>query len=339
MRLSNLLVGASIAGALLTACTTDEITIPKSELYAREFIKKFGVIDPNRDLNSATHAGINVVTTRPTDVKVYADINGKRYLFAEGHKLSGTTPLTFDVPKSVKEVIVDAGGQKIKASLGSTVRVSAPHKNVSRTINGSESDWTTEDGLTWKIAPEEKYSTLAVLSYLGTYPENKNNIPNGLNSFYFIADGKPHTFYPFYWYTIAQHCLGIYVVDPDDEDKITLHDLYYSKSGELMVSNDYKPEIDVITHYAGTSRLVAMNNNNTELPEFITYSGPGADKWGGWLEDLGIEPYGNNYAETQIREFGEDSPFKTEHGYISKISYIYYENKRVISFYEIPYED
>ncbi|MDE5905345.1 hypothetical protein, partial [Duncaniella sp.] len=273
MRLSNLLVGASIAGALLTACTTDEITIPKSELYAREFIKKFGVIDPNRDLNSATHAGINVVTTRPTDVKVYADINGKRYLFAEGHKLSGTTPLTFDVPKSVKEVIVDAGGQKIKASLGSTVRVSGISRADGSGESADETDVADGPGITFCDNTVTYYRTkpkifLAqdIIDVIKKLPEEQpnTNVEGIVSDFYFNAEaGEQMTFYPLYWNTSSHHSLGIYWLDEEHgfhwaeigekqnewtTPSVTLvyknymQDLYQTRTGRLLECRDYDPE-------------------------------------------------------------------------------------------------
>lgn len=203
MRLSNFLVGVSLAGALLTACTTDEITIPKSELYAREFIKKFGVIDPDRDFNAATHSGVTVVTTRPTDVKIYADINGKRYIFAEGRKISGTTPITFDVPASVKEVLVDMGGRLIKTPLGGTVRANSTGRAI----------WEKKDAVVEISRVDYRNISDEAVTAFGDYlPEGQNNLGKVTQNFSFIANGD-FTIYPVYWQTSAFNTLGIYYID------------------------------------------------------------------------------------------------------------------------------
>lgn len=210
MRLSNLLVGATLAGAILTACTTDEITIPKSELYAREFIKKFGVIDPDRDFNAATHSGVTVVTTRPTDVKIYADINGKRYIFAEGRKISGTTPITFDVPASVKEVLVDMDGRLIKTPLGGTVRANSTGRAI----------WEKKDAVVeisrvdYRILTNE-----GVMAFRDYLPENKDNLGKVTQNFSFIANGD-FTIYPVFWQTDGFNTLGIYYIDEEANEMV-----------------------------------------------------------------------------------------------------------------------
>ena len=210
MRLSNLLVGATLAGAILTACTTDEITIPKSELYAREFIKKFGVIDPDRDFNAATHSGVTVVTTRPTDVKIYADINGKRYIFAEGRKISGTTPITFDVPASVKEVLVDMDGRLIKTPLGGTVRANSTGRAI----------WEKKDAVVEISRVDYRnISDEAVRSFENYLPEEKNNLGKVTQNFSFIANGD-FTIYPIFWNTRSYNTLGIYYIDEEANEMV-----------------------------------------------------------------------------------------------------------------------
>ena len=210
MRLSNLLVGATLAGAILTACTTDEITIPKSELYAREFIKKFGVIDPDRDFNAATHSGVTVVTTRPTDVKIYADINGKRYIFAEGRKISGTTPITFDVPASVKEVLVDMDGRLIKTPLGGTVRANSTGRAI----------WEKKDAVVEISRVDYRnLSDQAVRAFRDSLPEEQDNLDKVTQNFSFIANGD-FTIYPVFWNTAAYNTLGIYYIDEEANEMV-----------------------------------------------------------------------------------------------------------------------
>lgn len=212
MRLSNLLVGAFVVGSMFTACTTDEITIPKSELYAREFIKKFGVIDPSRDFSAAVHTGINVVTSAPTDVKVYADIDGKRYIFAEGRGIKGTTPIKFDIPKGVNEVIVDAGKFMYKTRLGGTVTVGSS--------KGGRAIWEKEDGVV-KISRGDfrELTDEGIMAFKNYLPEDENNLGVVTQNFNFVANGN-FTVYPVYWKTNGYNTLGIYYIDEDANEMV-----------------------------------------------------------------------------------------------------------------------
>ncbi|MDE6175423.1 MAG: hypothetical protein K2F88_07670 [Duncaniella sp.] len=231
MRLSNLLLGVSIAGALLTSCTADEIAIPRRELYAREFIKKFGVIDPNRNLNAARHSGINIVTTAPTDVKVYADVDGKRYLFARGRRINGTTTLKFDIPASVKEVIVDAGGTKTIAAIGSTVRVDAPSRSGSGVQNFSSGQYVGKgvqdpsseggSGITAELCTEKKdWMVVPLLNatiFRRKMPEGcYNSSRDGVDNDFMLKFKKNDIIIrPLYWQTSQQLEFGLFYFDGD----------------------------------------------------------------------------------------------------------------------------
>ena len=63
------IAGALASCALLSACTSDELPLPEEELYAREFVKEFGLTDPTHDYNMAQSSGIKVITSAPTDLK------------------------------------------------------------------------------------------------------------------------------------------------------------------------------------------------------------------------------------------------------------------------------
>lgn len=249
------IAGALASCALLSACTSDELPLPEEELYAREFVKEFGLTDPTHDYNMAQSSGIKVITSAPTDLKVYAKVDGRTYLFAEGRKVSGTTAIPFSVPKGVNEVMVKVGNTVKTTSLGQTLDL----RGLGRAIEGSETEDTTIDGLTWRIAEEAILPTTAVTSHINKYPEGGNNLLNGDNSFYFIADGKEHTFYPFYWNTNAYHCLGIYTMG--DDGYAVPHDLYYSKSGKLEYSTDYVEAIEKdVSHEIGETILFNVSS-------------------------------------------------------------------------------
>lgn len=229
----------AMGASMLAGCAADPITTPKSETYTRDFIKTFGTFDQSHDWNHATQAKVNVTTATATDIKIYAIVDNVRYLFGTYLGVNGQRTLSVDIPKGTTDLIVRANGTDYNVTPGGTLSLT----DRSRAIFGSETETTTSDKLSWKIAPEKVFSSVAVQDYIATYHEDDpTNLSKGTNSFYFEADGKEHTFYPFYWYTSAYHVLGIYVVDEEDPSYISMHDLYFSKSGELTYSTDYNPE-------------------------------------------------------------------------------------------------
>lgn len=151
MQFKTFFTGAMASGLLLSACTTDVIPLPDEELYARQFVKDFGLTDPTHDYNMAQQSGIKVITASSTDLKVYAKVNGKSYLFADATGISGTTEIPLTLPKDVDEVSVKAGSRRFTVKLDATLDL----RNVSRTIVGSETDITKQDGLEWQIVPEK----------------------------------------------------------------------------------------------------------------------------------------------------------------------------------------
>ena len=59
MRLSHLLA-ISICGISTVACQVEEIDVPNEELFARSFIKEFGIADAQQDWNLATRVTANI---------------------------------------------------------------------------------------------------------------------------------------------------------------------------------------------------------------------------------------------------------------------------------------
>jgi len=331
---------AAGSAILFAGCSSEPILPDKAEEYSREFIKNFGVFDQSHDWNQATQVSVAVTTARPTDIKVYAMVDGTRYLFSTYLNVNGQRTLNVDVPKGITELIVRADGMDYKVKAGGAVVLASR----SRTILGSESEsTTTEDGLTWKIAPKKIFRTVATKTYLATYGENDpTNLSKGTNSFYFIADGNPHTFYPFYWQTNANHILGIYVVDDKDPRYITLHDLYYTKSGELLMSTNHQPGNPILRKKGNEQRLFTQGKY-ANLPDYVTYVGTEQNtSWASLCTNLFNEnaEKDEDYKKTKLVDFtAENYIFKTTHGYISQILRIYYNYNVEYLFYETPFED
>ncbi len=126
-----------LTGALLlasvTSCHVDEIEVPADELYTREFIKNFGVIDPQQDWSLIKQGSITLTTPTRTGVKIYAVVNGKTILAGDYADVEGTKTLTFDVPDPVEKVLVKTDGFFEEVSLGASINVAAaqPSRGIS----------------------------------------------------------------------------------------------------------------------------------------------------------------------------------------------------------------
>ena len=77
------LSAAMLLGAFAVACTDEVPTIPSSELYTREFVKRFGNVDKEHTWNIAVRGDINVTVDRPSHILVSGIIGGKRYLLGD----------------------------------------------------------------------------------------------------------------------------------------------------------------------------------------------------------------------------------------------------------------
>lgn len=118
-----LLASVLTAGALATACSEEKFqeTPDRDEIYAREFIKEFGAPDPDHDWTMATTAGLRVNAPDPVSLQVYAEIDGKLYIFADipGYKGENAVPVT--IPKGTEELIVVADGKEYRCSPSATL--------------------------------------------------------------------------------------------------------------------------------------------------------------------------------------------------------------------------
>ncbi len=201
------------ACVVLPACTSDNIEIPKSELYAREFVKQFGVVDPNHDWNNATQGSVTVITSSPTHVEVLADIHGERYIFADYHNVNGKEDIKFTIPKGASELIVTLDGQQFKTQIGGTV----DGRNRSRAI------WDkTHDGVV--AINRGEYRTMldkTILSYNETLPEGADNRGKVTQNFVFESKGTGNfILFPAFWNTGGWNTLGIYYIDETKNEMV-----------------------------------------------------------------------------------------------------------------------
>ena len=247
MQLKHSIAIALVAcGAALQSCQQDRINVTDAkELYTRDFIKQFGIADPNHDWNMATRGGVSVTTSTPTNVKVYAKVGGKRYLFADYKNVNGTEAIEFDIPKGVDQLIVHANGRDYSVNNGASIDL---RRSASRTFG---EPGTTSNGIVFDVSEEETFPVDAINDFIDIMTEEGNNVgkvytsPDGtehevISNFSFEGTGEPIIFYPLYWNTSSFHALGIYWLDEDGTfNSQNMKDLYYTKSGELTFSEDY----------------------------------------------------------------------------------------------------
>ncbi|MDE5693389.1 MAG: DUF4842 domain-containing protein [Duncaniella sp.] len=306
-QLLSLALTASVGAAvILSGCSAEPILPSKSEEYSREFIKNFGVFDRTHDWNHATRTTVDITTTRPTDVKIYADVDGTRYLFGTYLKVNGQKTLDVDIPKGVTDLVVRANGQNYAVKAGGTVdfKTLAPSMSRgSRTISeGTRTTGSIE--MTFGKTDDYKYfPPRAIRDFLDRVPEETNNITKVIPNFYFTSfKDETITLYPLYWNTSSSHILGVFWLDDDGkfnwincndtpEQRLDRHvsfeqmqDLYWTRSGELTysassISNDkfIKDGIfdsDAFTsYYSGEDREYATMGNNNESLSVNTTSG------------------------------------------------------------------
>jgi len=233
-----MLLGATV----VTSCSVDEIPIPSEELYMREFIKEFGVIASDHDWNLAQHSSVTVQTAAPTHVKIIAEVNGKRYLFADYHAVEGTKEIPVTIPKGVTNVIVRTPSRDITTTLGSTVdlrsqasRIVWEHDNEDGYFNVT----TTENRIF--RTPEE------VLRYREKLPEGTHNIGEVTEDFMFVSKG-PFIIYPAYYMTnrYLSNIIGIYHYD--DDMNIVTQDFFRLGDGKLMTyTTEEEPKLGSCT--------------------------------------------------------------------------------------------
>lgn len=225
-----------LCGAVFTSCVDDIPGPDAKELYTRDFVKSFGAFDPKQDWNIANQTVVHVTTSAKTDVKIYADLEGKRFLFGTYLNVLGSKELKVDVPKGVKTLYVKANGKTYTTSVGGSVNI------ASRAVASPGDDKI----LSWDDMGYNTFSARITNAFRDQFLEGEPNLGVGTSSFYFISDGEEHTFYPIFSQTDKVHALGIYYIpDQSNPDEIVMQDLYFTKTGDLTIyKNDGTPYTD-----------------------------------------------------------------------------------------------
>ncbi len=122
----------AVAAAGLLGCTLEPYILTSEELYTRNFIKDFGLIDPNQDWNLAKEATVtvNLGDAVHKSVKIYGNVQGKYYLVADLTDISGRLDVPVDVPESTTDFMVVTNGRKYYGGLASPIDCSEMSRGV-----------------------------------------------------------------------------------------------------------------------------------------------------------------------------------------------------------------
>lgn len=187
--------------ASMYSCKSDDIPAPDAnEQYNREFIKQFGPFDPNHDWNMSTQVSITVSTPKSTEVKIYADVDNKTYLFGTFKGVSGTRTLSVDVPKGTNSLTVSACGIDIATAPGGSVNF-----NLSRSVYKGEISAKLCERTLWKAFEDD-----AITSYRTTLPEHDLNLGKVVDNFTISPRYNEFIIYPIFYQTSNNVTLGLY---------------------------------------------------------------------------------------------------------------------------------
>lgn len=241
-------------------CTDEVPPISPEEQYTRDFVKEFGVFKAE-SWSEARSGAVTVKTDRPTAVNVFAEIGGQRFIFASLGSVNGTQPIVINVPKSVREVIVQAGDSEYKTSLGSVLDLTRGGRAIA---DIDYSPITSLDGFQVTHEPTKGQAVWqegrfvyrdylnGKLSEGGFRINNKSNfaLNEGLiyNSSFFCFNSSTSNpwmrIYPLYWkenkYGESDYLLGVYFYNENDPTHIEMHDLEgFDIRNGVVVASDF----------------------------------------------------------------------------------------------------
>lgn len=234
-----LMATVAMAISTTTSCSNEPYVITAEEEYTRNFIKTFGIIDPNQDWSLAQSSDVTVkVGDIPSHVKAYMKVGDKYYIVADLKDVSGNVSIPFDMPEGTSDILVKINGKRYYTNPGGIVDPANPKSRV--LIEPGEGDVAQVSWVDYRlytaaeILPilipnnqrwEDYYNGLGELrenKYLDSDPRSHGIIPEGdpknydnpyiIMDFWFKdVDENGLTIYPMYWYTdLSYHTIGIF---------------------------------------------------------------------------------------------------------------------------------
>lgn len=106
-----MLLGGLFALAPMSGCKLEDPVIPTEELYLRNFIKKYGLIDPTQDFSSAVQTNVTLnLPSRASTVNVFAQVGDLYYRVGCFADLMGSVTLPVDVSEATVSMLLDVDG-------------------------------------------------------------------------------------------------------------------------------------------------------------------------------------------------------------------------------------
>ena len=228
------------AAVLLAACGVDEVPVPISQEYERDFIKTFGLIGKDQTWRMVEQATVTVEAEEPSNVKAYVNVNGTYHIVADYKDVQGTQTLTFDVPANVQDIKVYVNGIPYGVEVDTRAYVGdkdADNKGI--ITRADEYVYYTLAQIENNV--ENKSNTQAVI------PEGEDNRNvKGLKMDYTAivdeaadrADGNldgyaTYSIFPIFWNASYDHTFGLYYFDATLNKKVEI-DFYENKSGDCL---------------------------------------------------------------------------------------------------------
>ncbi len=127
-----MILGGLLALAPMSGCKLEDPEIPVEELYLRNFIKEYGLIDPTQDFSSARQVNVTLNIPDEADVvNIYAQVGDEYYRVGCYAGLSGLVTLPVDVSKATELLMLDVDGLRYYTEPNGKVNVLRAQANTS----------------------------------------------------------------------------------------------------------------------------------------------------------------------------------------------------------------
>lgn len=227
------------------------------EAYTRAFVKEFGEFKAQK-WSDGVDGVISIRTSKPTQINVFADVDGQRFIFASLGSVYGTQPVVCHIPDCVEEFIVSADGKEYRVPLGKLLDISEGSRssfeatyatelpnfgNLSVSVNDFEREieLTGSKFKSWVMNKEGSFNLFDTEYNFKTPLKSPDINKIFLNGRFAPPSEKSevaYTVYPLYWreniYGESDYMLGIYYYEDATHVEID------SETGQSVLIYDFR---------------------------------------------------------------------------------------------------
>lgn len=287
-----LLTTTAVAASSLSSCKEEPYFITAEEEYTRNFIKEFGLIDPNQDWNLAEGSTVTVkVGNTPAEVKAYMKVDQTYYLMADLKDVAGDVKIPFDMPEGTKDIMVKINGTRYYTTPGGTVDPANP---TSRGLLNEGTNTFADVEVTVEENPHGRVLTLTPETMdeaIDFLPESEaDNIKSfdetnlGKVTDNFFVRAKEFYIFPEYWKTdsYSGNKIGIYwYVDAETEGATHIKRYSHGYWGDTEVDKwimkvpFFNNPQDFLTPYNENGEVLDYSNNSALVSSAAYYESKG----------------------------------------------------------------